>query len=216
MLNSLIPGFSYLTIIFDGQTARPLCCKFIYCLTPSPASSEQFFRASEMLSPGLGVLNIPTEWNILYFQDVTNFLVNSLKEVDGNYHHNSSFRAGSTYVRTYCMQKKLVIHGPTMKACHVPRIMINTLPCNWNLKNKWSSRKRIIFILWLYILPGTPRGYEQPRAEILGGKIVPGLIFLFGAQLRGGRVTTVVSVQALRPDWLGGDETRLLSLLLCD
>ena len=61
ILPSLWSSSHYLRIIFDVQIACPLCCKLLYRRTPSPASSEHFFRATEMLSPGLGVLNIPTK-----------------------------------------------------------------------------------------------------------------------------------------------------------
>ena len=51
-------GFPYLTIIFDVPIACLLCCKLVYSLTPSPTSSKQSLRATEVLSPRLGVLNI--------------------------------------------------------------------------------------------------------------------------------------------------------------
>ena len=50
-------------LIFDVQTACSLCYKFVYRLTSLLASLEQFDRATEMLSPGLRVLNIPTKKN---------------------------------------------------------------------------------------------------------------------------------------------------------
>ena len=49
-------------LIFDVQTACSLCCKVLCGLTPlllPPCSS--FLRATEMLSPRLGVLNVPTK-----------------------------------------------------------------------------------------------------------------------------------------------------------
>ena len=48
-------------LIFDEQTACSLCCKPVYSLTyPLPPWSS-FLRATEMLSPGFGVLNIHTK-----------------------------------------------------------------------------------------------------------------------------------------------------------
>ena len=56
MLDSLT---CYLT--FDEQTACSLRCKPVYSLTyPLPPWSS-FLRATEMLSPGFGVLNIRTK-----------------------------------------------------------------------------------------------------------------------------------------------------------
>ena len=47
-------------LVFDIQTGCSLCCKLVYSLI-SPASLEQFSQAAEILSPGLGVLNITTK-----------------------------------------------------------------------------------------------------------------------------------------------------------
>lgn len=84
---SLISGFPYLSVIFDIQTACPLCFKLVYTIalctqklytlldseciqklfpggrrgSQAVASSEQFLRATEMLSPGLRVLDIATK-----------------------------------------------------------------------------------------------------------------------------------------------------------
>ena len=46
-------------LIFDVQTACSLCCKLVYSLTLPLWSS--FLRASEMLFPGLRILNISTK-----------------------------------------------------------------------------------------------------------------------------------------------------------
>ena len=84
---SLISGFPYLSVIFDIQTACLLCFKLVYTIalctqklytlldseciqklfpggrrgSQAVASSEQFLRATEMLSPGLRVLDVATK-----------------------------------------------------------------------------------------------------------------------------------------------------------
>ena len=45
VLPSLWSSSHYLWIIFDVQITGPLCCKLLYSQTPSPASSEQFFKS---------------------------------------------------------------------------------------------------------------------------------------------------------------------------
>ena len=56
MLNSLT---CYL--VFDVQTTCSLCHKLVYSLTSLWPPWTSFLRATEMLSPRLGVLNIPTK-----------------------------------------------------------------------------------------------------------------------------------------------------------
>ena len=80
---NLLSGFTYLTIIFDVQTACPLHCKLIYNLTPSSTSLDQFLRDTEMLSPGLKFLIVPPNKITHCFQVVTNFLVDSFATTKG-------------------------------------------------------------------------------------------------------------------------------------
>ena len=48
-------------LIFDVQTACSLCYKLVYSLTSPLPPWSSFLRDTEMLSPGLGVLNLPTK-----------------------------------------------------------------------------------------------------------------------------------------------------------
>ena len=58
MLNSLT---WHLT--FEVQTTCSLCCKLAYSLTSPTATLSSFLKSTEILSPGLRVLNIPTREN---------------------------------------------------------------------------------------------------------------------------------------------------------
>ena len=59
----------FLTIIFDVQTICLLCCKLLYNLTPSPASSEQFLRAPwDAASQAWNPKNFPPKKTTLNFQ----------------------------------------------------------------------------------------------------------------------------------------------------
>ena len=48
-------------LIFDVQTACSLCRKLVYSLISSLPFWSSFLRATEILSPNLGVLNTPTK-----------------------------------------------------------------------------------------------------------------------------------------------------------
>lgn len=54
---NLVSGFPYLTKIFDVQTA-PFVANLYLAWLPSPASSEQSLRATEMVSSGFRDFNI--------------------------------------------------------------------------------------------------------------------------------------------------------------
>ena len=65
-------------LIFDVQTACSLCCKFVYSLSPPPASLEQFSQSYWDPVPGLESWTFPPNEVTLYFWVVTIFLVDSI------------------------------------------------------------------------------------------------------------------------------------------
>ena len=57
------PGFPYLTVIFYVQTACSFITNLYVAWLPLPPPQSSLSGLLEMLSPGLGVLNIPTKWD---------------------------------------------------------------------------------------------------------------------------------------------------------
>ena len=110
MLNCLI-----WYLIFDVQTACSLCCKFVCSLTPTPCSKgNTFLRATEMLSPGLGVLNFPPNKIKVSFQVVTIFFswqykISVLKGISvlENYSHHQAC------ITTLCYTLKILLREYT-------------------------------------------------------------------------------------------------------